>query len=338
MATDLEKLVVQLSADITKYQKDLAKLNGVTNKQFNAVERRASQMNKRLDGIFANSFRGLIAPLSGVAAALSVREVSRYADAWTVAGNKLAAASQISGMQARSLQDLNVIANETRGGIAETADLYAKLMRSTKGVAESEMQVAKATEIVNKAFKAGGAAASEQAAGIMQLGQGLGSGILQGDELRSLRENAPLLAQAITDYFKVSIAGLKDLGAEGKSSKGSGGGSGTSVKKTADSRFEADIQSVPDRTAALLEEVNVSGLAYQEQEKRRMALDLEQAALADLREEARKKGQTDLDSIKLSPEHVAKINEVSAAYAQQAEELRKVQEAQSNADQAAGEF
>lgn len=83
-------------------------------------------------------------------------------------------------------------------------------------MAQSEEEVAKATEIVNKAFKAGGAATSEQIAGILQLSQALGSGILQGDELRSLRENAPLLAKAIADEFGVTIAGLKDLGAEGK--------------------------------------------------------------------------------------------------------------------------
>ncbi|KAB0538467.1 tape measure domain-containing protein [Pseudochrobactrum saccharolyticum] len=216
MATDLEKLVVQLSADIRGFDRELAKMNGISNRQFRAVENRARQMNKNLDAIFARSFSGLTAPLTGIGAALSVREVARYADAWTVAGNKLAAAGQVASMQARSLEDLNKIANDTRSGISETADLYAKLMRSTKGVAQSEMEVARATEIVNKAFKAGGAAASEQAAGILQLGQGLGSGMLQGDELRSVRENAPMLAQAIADYFKVSIAGLKDLGAEGK--------------------------------------------------------------------------------------------------------------------------
>ncbi|MBX8785282.1 tape measure protein [Ochrobactrum sp. GRS2] len=216
MATDLEKLVVQLSADIRGFDRELAKMNGISNRQFRAIENRARQMNKNLDAIFARSFSGLTAPLTGIGAALSVREVARYADAWTVAGNKLAAAGQVAGMQARSLEDLNKIANDTRSGISETADLYAKLMRSTKGVAQSEMEVARATEIVNKAFKAGGAAASEQAAGILQLGQGLGSGMLQGDELRSVRENAPMLAQAIADYFKVSIAGLKDLGAEGK--------------------------------------------------------------------------------------------------------------------------
>lgn len=147
---------------------------------------------------------------------LGVRELQRYADAWTSIGNQLAAASQISGMQARSLQDLNKLANESRSGIEATANLYARLMRSTAGVAKSEEEIAKATDAVNKAFKAGGAAASEQAAGIMQLGQALGSGFLQGDELRSIRENAPLVAQAIADEFKTTIAGLKDLGAEGK--------------------------------------------------------------------------------------------------------------------------
>ena len=76
--------------------------------------------------------------------------------------------------------------------------------------------MARATEIVNKAFKAGGAATSEQVNAILQLSQALGSGVLQGDELRSIRENAPLLAKAIADEFDTSIAGLKALGAEGE--------------------------------------------------------------------------------------------------------------------------
>ncbi|MCR2446365.1 hypothetical protein NSP53_23770, partial [Salmonella enterica] len=79
---------------------------------------------------------------------------------------------------------------------------------------------------------------------------------------------------------------------------------------------------------ALAAETAAVGLSYQENEKRKIALDLEQAALAKLRDEAIKKGQTDLSNIKLSSDQVAKINEVSAAYAQQAEELRKVQEKQ----------
>ena len=190
--------------------------NGVANRQARAIEQRMRQMARNMDSIGQQAARSLMAPLAAISTALSVREVARYADAWTTAGNMMASASQISGMQARSLEGLNEIANETRSGISETVDLYAKLMRSTAGVAKSEMEVARATAIVNKAFKAGGAAASEQAAGILQLSQGLGSGVLQGDELRSVRENAPILAQAIADYYDVNIAGLKKLGEEGR--------------------------------------------------------------------------------------------------------------------------
>lgn len=216
MATDLDKLVVQLSADIKGYERNMRKAMGVTNTQARAIEKRWTVANKKMDQIGRNMSNSIIAPLTGISAALSIREVTQYADAWTSANNKLNAASEISGRQSRSLEKLNVLANDTRSGISETVDLYARLLRSTADVAKSELEVARATEIVNKAFKAGGAAASEQSAGILQLSQGLGSGLLAGDELRSVRENAPILAQAIADYFKTTVGGLKDLGAEGE--------------------------------------------------------------------------------------------------------------------------
>jgi len=146
----------------------------------------------------------------------SAKEIIDYADAWTAAGNKIAAAAQISGRSGRSLEAVNEIATETRTNLSGTVDLYARLLRSTKDVANSEQEVAQATATVNKAFKTGGADVQEQRAGLLQLSQALGSGMLQGDELRSIRENAPVLAQAIADYFGTTIAGLKKLGSEGQ--------------------------------------------------------------------------------------------------------------------------
>ncbi len=107
---------------------------------------------------------------------------------------------------------------------------------------------------------------------------------------------------------------------------------------TAGQRTDEDLRAVKDRTEALRQEAAMVGLAYQEQERRRMALDLEQEALKRLREEAARKGQKDLDAIRLSPDQVAKINAVSEAYAQQAEVLRQVRERQQEAEQASGEF
>lgn len=74
--------------------------------------------------------------------------------------------------------------------------------------------------------------------------------------------------------------------------------------------------------------MNLIGLSNEAQTKRRTALDLEQKALADLREEARKKGEKDLESIQLSPDKIAAIEQESAAYARQSEALRKAQEEQ----------
>ena len=99
-------------------------------------------------------------------------------------------------------------------------------------------------------------------------------------------------------------------------------------QKTSADRFAEDLQAVRDRTEALRQEMNLIGLSNEAQVKRRTALDLEQKALADLREEARKKGEKDLESITLSPDKIAAIEQESAAYARQSEALRKAQEEQ----------
>lgn len=216
MVTDVERLVVIIEANQRKFNSQLNQMNRSAAKNANGIEKNFERMNRNITRSTGVASRAIANLGAQVLAGLSAREIVAYADAWTTAENKIAAASQVAGRAARDLGGINDIATETRAGITETADLYAKLLRATKDVAKSELEVARATAIVNKGFKAGGAAASEQAAGILQLGQGLSSGVLQGDELRSLRENAPLIAQAIADEFETTIGGLKELGAQGE--------------------------------------------------------------------------------------------------------------------------
>ena len=207
--TDFERLVVSLSADLKSYENGMRKAVGVTNARAREIENRYRQMSASISDAVS-------APLAGIGAALSVREITRYADAWTQAGNLIASAGQAAGVQVRSLENLRKGADDARTSIETYASLYASLIRSASGVAQSEEEVAQATNLVAKAMKAGGAGIQEQQAAIQQLGQALGSGVLQGDELRSLRENAPIIAQAIADEFGVAIGKLKDLGSEGK--------------------------------------------------------------------------------------------------------------------------
>jgi hypothetical protein len=75
------------------------------------------------------------------------------------------------------------------------------------------------------------------------------------------------------------------------------------------------------------EEQSAIGMNFREQQRRKIALELEQTALKQVREEARKKGQQDWQNAQLSPKQEQEIKDVSAAYAAQADELRRVQEA-----------
>ncbi|KSV72947.1 hypothetical protein N182_28905 [Sinorhizobium sp. GL2] len=148
---------------------------------------------------------------------------------------------------------------------------------------------------------------------------------------KDLKDKGGFLADA-------QIKALAEANVAADRARGKSGSGSKSVKQTADSRFDQDIQAVRDRTAALVEEQRIVGMSFQDQERRRMALDLEQTALADLREEARRKGQTDLENIKLSADQTAKIRDASTAYAEQADVLRRVQEQQDRAEQAAEDF
>jgi tape measure domain-containing protein len=223
MADDGTKLIIVLEAQSKKLQNSLVDVNRQIDRFAAATERRFDSMQKKSDASFAKlatSFRssvgglqGALAPLLGT---LGVKEILDYADAWIVAGNKIAAAGSVAGLQARSLNELKDSANATRTSLEEYVDLYSRLLRASTTVGASEMEVAKVTDIVAKSLKAGGASAQEQAASLIQLGQALSSGFLQGDELRSLRENAPLLARAIAKAYGVTIGELKQLGAEGK--------------------------------------------------------------------------------------------------------------------------
>ncbi len=131
---------------------------------------------------------------------------------------------------------------------------------------------------------------------------------------------------------------IKDFPADGTGKEKKKKSGSKTHAKTADQQIDSDIQAVRDRIETMKVEQSIVGQSYEVQEKRRMSLELEQAALAKLRDEAIKKGQTDLSNIKISEETRGKIDAVSEAYARQADELRRVQDQQDRAEQATDDF
>lgn len=224
MAEEIERLLVRVEANAVAFENQIKKINRAlyggqaeVRKTLNQIKRdtvaAAPQLFKPIGDSFKREMAGLAVAL---AATFSTQQIVQYADAWTAAGNKLAAAGVASGDLAERQEELVRIANDSRTGAQETIALYSRLTIATQEMGASAADTMRLTELLNKAFQSSGASTQEAASAALQLSQALASGLLQGDELRSLRENAPLLAKAIADAMGVSIGALKELGAEGK--------------------------------------------------------------------------------------------------------------------------
>jgi tape measure domain-containing protein len=218
------------------------------------------------------------------------------------------------------LASVSIAAKQTAADLAAVSGMTIE-DRATRSSLDPYIQERKAAnEYVKEQVRLAGLAKAEHA--------------IEAEKLKvrnaALREGVTLTEQQIEAIAKANVAGDKSRSGEGKKT--------SAPKKTADDRFDNLTQQIQDRIAAMRIEAEVTGLVYQEQEKRRMALELEQEALKIVREEARKKGDQDWQNAKLSPEQIAKINEMSEAYAQQAEALRLIEEAQGRAESAANEF
>jgi len=109
-------------------------------------------------------------------------------------------------------------AQRSRGAYQDMADVVSKLGLQAKDAFTSNDEMIAFSELLNKNFIVGGSDSTAQAAAMYQLTQAMASGKLQGDEYRSIIENAPLLAKSIEDYM-VNVQGatgsMKDWASEG---------------------------------------------------------------------------------------------------------------------------
>lgn len=107
-------------------------------------------------------------------------------------------------------------ANRSRGSIIDTAGAVAKIGLLTKGVFSSNAELVQFTENLTKSFKIAGTSTQGISSAILQLTQAMSSGVLRGEELNSIFENAPLLIQNIADYMGVPIGQIRELASEGQ--------------------------------------------------------------------------------------------------------------------------
>ena len=167
------------------------------------------------DGLW-NKLKGIAATVGGIAGLNKVLGVS---DQLTSTNARLNNA-MVNFDDGGSLEELQAkvmaSAQRSRSYYMDTAAAVAKLGMNAKDAFGNMDEVIMFSELVNKSFVNGGASAQEQAASMLQLTQAMASGVLRGEELNSIFENAPGIIQNIADYLDVPIGQIRTMASEGQ--------------------------------------------------------------------------------------------------------------------------
>lgn len=152
----------------------------------------------------------------GAAAATSAVAIAKAGDEANATLARLASSTGGVAQATQVYEQLFKLSQQTGVAVAESAGAFSRFAVAAKEIGGTNAQVLQLVSGIQKAGIVAGTSAAEAAASVQQLGQALASGTLQGDELRSLLENMPQLAQALSKELGVSIGQLRQMGSEGK--------------------------------------------------------------------------------------------------------------------------
>lgn len=152
----------------------------------------------------------------GAAAATSAVAIAKAGDEATATMARLASSTGGVAQATQVYEQLFKLSQQTGVAVAESAGSFSRFAVAAKEIGGTNAQVVQLVAGIQKAGIVAGASAAETGAAVQQLGQALASGKLQGDELRSLLENMPQLAQALAQELGTNIGQLRKMGEEGK--------------------------------------------------------------------------------------------------------------------------
>ena len=229
----LAKHINRVNAAVNKTSSQAGKMTNALNKTIPKITKAkqatdkwansASKVNKQYQktenvlGGVGKKLKGLAATYLGV---MGAQAVIGTADIITSAENKLTYANGgDADLTQETMDKVYAAAQRSRGEYTSMLSDVSKLMTLANDSFQNNTDNAiRFQEIMSKAYTIGGASAAEQASSMYQLVQALGSGVLQGDELRSVREGAPIAYKKIEEFAQGVLnteESLKDLASQG---------------------------------------------------------------------------------------------------------------------------
>jgi tape measure domain-containing protein len=225
ISSSARKVYEETRTPMEQFKAKLAEVNQLLNLgaiDVEIYERKVKQLNSELEqaeGKASASAGGLGkigSVLAGFASLSFAKSMLDTADAMQSINSQVRQVVSSESEYLAVQRQLLDVANNTRASLESTANLYVSTSRALKDYGYTQQEILTFTEATNNAMAIGGVQAQQQAAALMQLSQALGSGVLQGDEFKSIAEAAPILLDTVAEYMGKSRAEIKKLGSEGQ--------------------------------------------------------------------------------------------------------------------------
>ena len=189
--------------------------------EFRRNERLAREASRSTRGqsLFsrAGSFIGPIIPLASIYGLIDLtRRLTRASDAWLLLTNRVRLYTDTIGETQRVQQALLDVSQETRQDLSSTAQVYQRIAAANDNLGLSQERILGIVRTLNQAVAVSGVSAESASSALVQFGQALASSELRGQELRSVLEQLPRLAQLISQDLGVTRGELLALGAAGE--------------------------------------------------------------------------------------------------------------------------
>lgn len=216
MAKTVAELVVDLKAETARFRAEMAAAADHSRRQTDRITAAVGAMNRQMDTA-ARAVRGFVgAWLSIEGITRGVRALVSAADTYARIETQLRLVTGSAQELSRVQEQLFDVAQRTSVEMETTVGLYSRFARASQELGLSQGQLLQLTETINQTMAISGTSAESASGALMQLGQAMAAGALRGDELNSVMEGTPRLAQAIADGMGVSIGELRKLGEQGE--------------------------------------------------------------------------------------------------------------------------
>lgn len=188
-----------------------------TNQALDAQARNYRRQRDQLNSMVKEQ-RRLNALVAGAYTRRAIDGAVNYLDLNREIAGSLQLVSEGENRALLTRRKLNQLAKETRSELAVTAKLYSRIGLADADLAAQEDRLLRITGLISKLTRLSPSTAVSRTAGLQQLGQGFESGLLAGDELKSVRENLPAVARALSIgmFGEIDIGRLREAGAAGE--------------------------------------------------------------------------------------------------------------------------